>query len=90
MTRAIDVVIETLVLDGFNPPDRDAIASAAIAELATLLERGEASLRGMDLPKVAAPPLQLSPRMGPQHIGRGIAHAVHAAVQTARPIEGGR
>jgi len=78
--------IERLVLDGLPAPaGRPAAVQAALeAELARLLaDRGLPGVAGGAVPELAAAPIRLQPRAGPQSWGRGIARSLHAGLAPA-------
>ena len=85
MSRAIEIVIESLVLDGFGPASREAIAAATIAALGDLLRAHGLTLEAAETPHAAAPSIQLSSVSSPRAIGEGIARAVHSVLTTPAP-----
>ena len=85
MNRPIEVVIDSLVLDGFDPASRDAIAAATIAALGDLLRSRAPTLQTADTSQVVAQPIRLASLTSPRAIGEGIAQAVHAALPAAWP-----
>lgn len=79
MTVALHIEIKELVLHGFAPGDRDAIAMAVQAELTRLLTaQGLPShlARGADLPRLDAGSFAVAPGARPQALGGQIARSV--------------
>jgi len=85
VSRRVELVIETLVLEGVRPAARDTIAAAAAAELMRLLGR-DAPVAG-DAPRLRAPIARLA-SSDPRATGTAIARALHAALTAPRPTGG--
>jgi hypothetical protein len=78
MTRVI-VHIERLVLKGFRPGDRHAVAQGLQAELARVLSARDAAsrLRGMgDVPRLQVGGVAVEKGASPQRVGEGVAQGI--------------
>lgn len=83
--QAIELHIEELVLHGFEPGQRRAIASAVEQALSALLaERGAPPewREGAQVDRLDAGQFQVSPGAEPAGIGRQVAEALYAGGQT--------
>jgi hypothetical protein len=81
--HAVDLHIEELVLDGFNPGDRHRIGAAVEAELARLFaERGVSpSLAwGAELATLDGGSFDVAPGAGPEQVGGQVAQAVYGGL----------
>ena len=80
----VEVEIGDLVLHGFDPADRDAIAEGLRAELARLLGRrdGAASLSARHVDRIDAGAVEIPSGASPSTVGGRVAGAV---VRSARP-----
>ena len=87
----IEVLIDEIVLHGFEPHDRHALGDAIRAELGRLLAidaAGRDRPRAADVEQVVVPGVRLEPRGA---AGPAIAGAVRAAIRTAgSPRRGAR
>jgi hypothetical protein len=86
----IDLHIEELVLHGFDPRDRHAIADAVQQELVRLVgERGLAAVHGpIEIPRLDGGTIQLPGTRG-SGAGASIAQAVHSTLSPQSPGAGG-
>ena len=81
--HAVDLHIEELVLDGFNPGDRYRIGAAVEAELARLFaERGKAPslARGGEMSSLDGGSFDVAPGAGPEGVGGQVAQAVYGGL----------
>lgn len=81
--QAIEVHIETLVLHGFPPEQRHAIAAAVEAALAALVaERGvpPAWTGGGETPLLDGGQFEVAPAARPEAIGAQVAQAVYGGL----------
>ena len=81
--HAVDLHIDELVLDGFDPGDRYRIGAAVEAELARLFaERGVSPslARGGELSSLDGGSFDVAPGTGPEGIGGQVAQAVHGGL----------
>ena len=79
MGVTVSLHIEELVLHGFAPADRHAIAAGVQAELVRLLtEQGlpRSMMAGADRGQIDTVPVQVSPGARPQAMGRQIARSI--------------
>jgi hypothetical protein len=83
MTRPLEIVIEALVLEGFDPASRDAIAASTADALTALMREHDPVLHAGDAPRLVAQPIQLSSLNNPRAIGEGIARAVYAVLPSS-------
>lgn len=78
MTRVV-VHIERLVLQGFRPPDGEAIAAGLQAELSRTLA-GPAAARNLiamgSVPRLQLPALAIDHRMTSQRVGERVGHGI--------------
>lgn len=79
----LELVIEALVLEGFDPASRDAIAASTVEALIALLREQDPMLHGGDTRRLVAQPIHLSSLSNPRAVGEGIARAVHAVLPGA-------
>lgn len=82
----LTIAIDTLVLEGFAPAARDAIAEALRGELARLLAAGElprAVRRPGLTPRIDAGAIELPAGAAPAAIGVAVARAVYAGMGPA-------
>jgi hypothetical protein len=85
VSRPLELVIEALVLEGFDPASRTAIAASTVEALTALLREQDLVLQTGNAPRLVAQPIQLSSLSSPRAIGEGIARAVHAALPGSAP-----
>jgi hypothetical protein len=83
VNRPLQIVIEALVLEGFEPASRDAIAASTIDTLTRLLREQAPVLHGGATPRLVTQPIHLSSVSTPRAIGEGIARAVHAVLPSS-------
>jgi hypothetical protein len=85
MNLNVTVHIEELVLHGFAPGDRHAIAEGLQSELARRFATNETPgmlTVGGVVPRIAAPPFEIDADSPPQQIGAQIAESVWNRVQS--------
>ena len=78
----LELHVDELVLEGVDPADREAVAAAMRAELASLLARGgllPSLLRGGAL-RLEGGDVTVEPGLAPAALGARIARAVHAGM----------
>jgi hypothetical protein len=82
----VEFVIDELVLHGFAPADRYAIAQALSAELQQLAASGGAAAlaRIGTLPSLSTAAVNLKPGARPAAVGAQVARAVHAGMVSGR------
>jgi hypothetical protein len=79
---AIEIQIDELVLHGFAPPERHAIAEAIQDELTELLEtRGLPGNAIMSREAVRTSPARLPPSPRAHQTGTAIAHAIYGVLK---------
>jgi hypothetical protein len=80
----LELRIEELVLHGFHPGDRDAIAAAVESELTVLLAGDVLSgpLGAIDMESAS---IEVPRDVTPQAVGRQIARAIHGGLTSAGP-----
>jgi hypothetical protein len=81
MKRKVEIIIDELVLHGFNPADRYAIGEALSAELERLVAGDPgANLLGHNVDTLSAKPVNLAQNTRPEKTGAQVAQAVHGSI----------
>ena len=76
MTDRVEIIIDELVLDGFDPADRYAIGEALAAELSRLGGRSASHLTGGRFDSLDAGRVTLQPNARPAAVGAQVGRAV--------------
>lgn len=83
----LEVVIDELVLHGFDPRHRDRIADAARAELAAVLAGWQPAAGGSAV-QLEAGSFSLLPAAPPAAVGRGVARQIGQLLTGMRKVSG--
>jgi hypothetical protein len=82
--RNIEIVIDELILEGFNPADRYAIGEALSAELERLAGSPNFTTENATRESSEAGSISIKPNSRPDTIGAQVARAVFAGLQTGK------
>lgn len=80
MKRKVEIIIDEMVLHGFNPADRYAIGEALAAELERLAGEPGANLLSHNVDTLSPKLVNLAPDARPEKIGAQVGRAVFAGL----------